>query len=253
MIDNPYEAPRADGLPSPRTDMQLAAKAFAGWLLGASLVAGVLTALQTGHALSAFGAETHIGRLLALSAFRVVTHHAVASAASVAIVIRTHPATPASTARRRVIRPWMLYATQPLATPIAAGLMIAAGTGTAALIYDLSPRASLLGLLDVARIEDPLYGIASACVYAIVLSAIVAAVRPQIAAARWGVAAKIVVALLATGFVTGIVGGTVNAARSLLERPPRGLTEDDASAARGKDHLEHALCNRGGTVLVSDM
>ena len=41
MIENAYEPPRADGMPSPTIDIQRAAKAFAGWLLGTSLVGGV--------------------------------------------------------------------------------------------------------------------------------------------------------------------------------------------------------------------
>jgi len=212
MIDNPYEAPRAEGAPSPSIDLRRAARAFAGWLLGASLVAGALRALQAGHALSAFSAEPHIGGLLAVSAFRAGAAHLAAAAASVALVVATHPSPPPSAAGRRAIRPWVLYAAVPLATPIAACAMIAAGVGTAALTYDVAPRASWQGVLELIHLGDSLCGIASACLYALVLAAIVAVVGPRFTSARRGLGARIVIALLATGLVTGIVGGAVNAA-----------------------------------------
>jgi ABC-type transporter Mla maintaining outer membrane lipid asymmetry permease subunit MlaE len=186
--------------------------AFAAWLLGASVVVGVTTALQTGYALRAFSAESRVSGLLALAAFRVLAAHVAATATSVAIVVGMRP--PSSTAAQRQAPFWLFHVAVPLATPLAACTMILAGTGVGTVAYDLSARTSWESIVEIARVDDLLYGIASACAYALALGAISAIVDPRRLHMGGRLIVRILVAVIATGLVTGLVGGALNAALS---------------------------------------
>jgi hypothetical protein len=102
----------------------------------------------------------------------------------------------------------------PLATPLAAGTMILAGIGVGTLAYDLSARTSWEGLLQIARIDDLLCGIASASAYALVLGVISAIVDPRRLPMGGRLIVRVLVAVIATGLVTGLVGGALNVALS---------------------------------------
>jgi hypothetical protein len=212
MVNNPFEPPRTDTLPPAEIDIRSGAKAFGAWLLGASLVAGVSTALQTGYALSAFSAESRISGFLAVAAFRVLSAHVAAAAASVAIVVGMCPASSAGAKRRAPL--WLFHAAVPLATPIAACTMILAGVGVGTLVYGLTARTSLESVLEIARASDVFHGVAWASAYALILGAMCAIVDPRRLPMRGRLAVRIIVAVLATGLVTALVRGALNAALS---------------------------------------
>ena len=137
-----YAPPRSPReAPPPLADRRRAARAFAGWLVGASLGGGAARALQAGHVLSHFGMEAWAAFPLALSALRVDSAHVAASAAGVALVMATHDGSQAAGGARPALLPWHLYAAVPLATPVAAALLLAAGVGTTAVVYHVPPAA----------------------------------------------------------------------------------------------------------------
>jgi hypothetical protein len=212
MVSNPFEPPRPDTLPPAEIDLRRGGTAFGAWLLGASLVAGALTALQTGYALRAFSAGSHVSGVLALAAFRVHAAHVAATAASVAIVVGMRP--PSSAAAQRHVPLWLFQVAVPLATPLAACTMILAGIGVGTLAYDLSAHTSWESLLKIARLDDMLHGIALACAYALVLGTISAIVDPRRLPMGGRLIVRILVAVIATGLVTSLVDGALNAALS---------------------------------------
>jgi ABC-type transporter Mla maintaining outer membrane lipid asymmetry permease subunit MlaE len=186
--------------------MRRAAKAFVGWLLGASLVVGSTLALQTGYALGAFGAEARISGLLAVSVLRSSAAGVAASAASVALVVATHPEP------RKAVGPlWQIYVLVPLAMPLAAAVMMTVGVGVAALGFGVGPGASWQSVREIATLGDALYGLVLACAYAVVLGAIAAAAVPRAPTLRWGLVAKIAAALLVNGLVTAVTGAALGA------------------------------------------
>lgn len=178
---------------------------FVAWLVGASLVKGAALALQTGHALAAFGAEGRVAGLLAVSALRVGAAQVTASACSVALVWATRRPLGAQ-------RPlWPIYALVPLAAPVAAGVIIAVGVGVTSFEYSAPPRASWQVMREIATPGDAVFGLALAGALAIVLGALAALLGPRLSALRAGLFARIVVALLATGLITGAVQGALGA------------------------------------------
>lgn len=204
--ENPYQAPRAAleaGPASPSS--RSAARVFVAWLVGASLVRGAALALQTGHALAAFGAEGHLAGLLAVSALRTGATQVAASACSVAIAWATHR-------RLGAQRPlWQTCALVPLAAPVAASVMIVVGVGVTAFGYGAPPRTSWQSIRTVVTPGDALFGLALAGVVAIVLGALAVLLEPRLSAVRAGLLARTVVALLATGLITGAVQGALGA------------------------------------------
>ena len=82
----PYEPPRAPADTAPaRSGLRRVAKIFVAWLVGASLLSGIVLALQTGYALAPFGAEGRLAGLLAVCALRTCGAQVAASASTVAL------------------------------------------------------------------------------------------------------------------------------------------------------------------------
>jgi hypothetical protein len=210
--ENPYQAPQAAVEPSPANESsRTAAKVFVAWLLGASLVKGAALALQTGYALAAFNAEQRVAGLLAVSALSVGAPQVAASACSVALAWATRR--PLGTQRPL----WPVYALVPLAAPVAAGVMIAMGVGVTSLQYGAPLRASWQSIREIATPGDGVFGLALAGALAIVLGALAALLGPRLSALRAGLFARIVVALLATGLISGAVQGALG---TLLSAAP---------------------------------
>jgi hypothetical protein len=218
--DNPYAAPRADvaaeairaTLDGPR-----AAKAFAAWILAASLLSGVTLALRVGWALKAFDAPSLTVSFLVLAALRAHAVPVAASAASVALAVSVGLSPPSSTAVRRTLPPWLIFAAVPLATPLAACAIVTFGAVTAMLAHGITLAASWRGVLRFTTPEDLLYGLAHACASALVLGALTAAVGARLATVRWRLLVRIGVALLTTALVTAALGSALAMALGSLE------------------------------------
>ncbi|WP_438034961.1 hypothetical protein [Sorangium sp. So ce204] len=198
--DNPYQAPRAPVEPVPAGPLsRRAARIFVTWLVGASLVRGAALAFQIGHALAAFGAEKHLAWLLAVSALRTGAAQVAASACSVALAWEVHHGLGAQ-------RPlWRPYALLPFTAPVAAGLMIAVGVGATTFGHGATLRASWQSIQEFATPGDALFGLVQASALAIVLGGFAVLLGPRLSALRAGLLVRTVVALLATGLITGAV------------------------------------------------
>jgi ABC-type transporter Mla maintaining outer membrane lipid asymmetry permease subunit MlaE len=201
----------APGPPGPVAERRRAARAFAGWLVGASILTGVVRVLETEAALSHFGMEDHIGLLLALSALRVDSASVATAAASVALVVATHGRSQAGPDAWRALPPWRLYAAVPLVTPVAACILMAAGVGTASVVYHVPAAVSWRGIREITNLSDPLVGIATECAFAAAVGALATFVGPRLAARPWGIVRKVLVALFVTGLVTGVLRGVADA------------------------------------------
>jgi ABC-type transporter Mla maintaining outer membrane lipid asymmetry permease subunit MlaE len=210
MADNPYQAPRSDvDLRATRVDLRRAAAAFCAWLVGSSALSGAVLALQTVYALRHFSAEAHTGGLVAVAAARAVAPHVAASAASVALVVGGHRLPPPSTVSRRTVAPWWIYAAVPAAMPIAACTMIGAGLGAMALIHGVHVETWWASVVAITVPGDLGFGMVCATTYAVLLGATAFVAAPRLAAVRWGLAAKIMTTLLATGLVTGLASAAL--------------------------------------------
>ncbi|WP_441288844.1 hypothetical protein ACSRUE_44360 [Sorangium sp. KYC3313] len=198
--ENRYQAPRTPVEAVPAGPLsRSAARVFVTWLLGASLVRGAALAFQIGYALSAFGAEKHLAGLLVASVLRTGAAQVAASACSVALAWQTHHGLGAQ-------RPlWRTYALLPFTAPVAAGLMIAVGVGATTFGYGATPCASWQAIRAFATPGDALFGLVLASALAIVLGGLAVLLGPWLSALRAGLLARIVVALLATGLITGAV------------------------------------------------
>jgi hypothetical protein len=239
--ENPYQPPRApvESVPARSPPRSAAAKVFVAWLVGASLVRGAALALQTGYALAAFSTERHLAGLLAVSALRIGAAQVAASACSVALAWATHHHLDAQ-------RPlWQTYAILPLATPVAAGVMIAVGSGVASWGYGVAPRASWQSIRELATPGDALFGLAHAGALAIVLGGLAVLLVPRLSALPVGLLARSLVALLVTGLITVAVQVALGAFLSVTDdlgagtdgtgglAPSTSPTEVAAASTRG--------------------
>jgi hypothetical protein len=210
---NPYQAPGTGvDVEPPSADWRRAAKVFAGWIAGASLVSGAISALRAGYALHAFSADGHIAGIVAIGALRGDAAHVAASAASVALVAMTHRRSIARLDSQRSKRPWQIYAVVPFATPIAACMMSLAGGGVATLGFNVAPGSSWEEIRRYVLLTDALHGLVVACLFASILGVIAAAASSQLGTIRQGLITKIIVALFVTQVVTGVVGAVLESA-----------------------------------------
>jgi hypothetical protein len=232
---NPYQAPQADTLGHPSSmEWRRPAKLFVGWLAGVSLVGGVGLALQMGYALSNFSAEHRIWFIMVISALRFLGAKVAAFAASFAFVTAIHRRPSTSTDRQELQVPWQLYLAVPLAAPLAACMMMIAGSGVAALVFNVTPAEYWTEIWKFALVTDLLVGEAAACLYAVGLGAIAAAGGRRLSAMRRGLVTKLIVAWLVTSVVIGVVEAVLNAVLFEETDPlPEGAGGADARGGPG--------------------
>jgi len=206
---DPYRAPgsQAEG-EAPSAAFLLATKVFLGWLAGGALLGGTAIAWQTAHALAVFGAESRTTALTAVSALRVGATQVAMSAASVALVVTTHYHIGPCTERRPAWPLWRIYTLVPLGMPVAACIMTGASV-VVGLAYNVPATVSWHLVGETAIPGDLLFGLACAFLQALLLGAIAFATVPMLAGVRVGLAAKIVVTLVATALIGGTVRGAL--------------------------------------------
>lgn len=233
----PVEAPPARSL------LRGMATVFVAWLLGASLVSGVVLALQLGYALAAFDAEGRLAGVLTVSTLRADAAGVAASACSVALAWATHHH------HDTRLPLWRTYLVLPLAAPVAAIVTMVVGVGVTSVAYGVAPRASLNSIRELATFGDALFGLANAGALAIVLGGLARLLLPRLSALRAGLRTKALVALLATGLITGAVQAALGAFSSATDgqgaRMDRGRG-GDASGNVGTDAPEREVrsgCN----------
>lgn len=159
-----------------------------------------------------FAIEHFVPLIMEVGALRVWGAQVAASAASVAFVASLHRPASTSTDARGAPVPWQLYAAVPLAAPVSGCIMIIAGGGVTALVFNVVPAEYWKGIGEHAVVTDPLCGAAVACLYAVALGAVAAAAGRRLSAMRRGLVVKIIIALFVTSLIVGVIGAVLDAA-----------------------------------------
>lgn len=202
MLD---EGPLNATTPRIAAETRFAATVFSAWLLGGAILSGVVTTLQAGHALQAFGAVSRIPDIMAVAIPRAIAPHLAAVSAGVAFVVWTDRGGSSGPLGRWRANLWLPFAIVPLAAVLAAPVVLFASLVTAARVFGVTRAAFVAGVKQAALIEDVEHGLVKAGSYALVLGLAAALVGPTLARVKARLRWKIPMAVLAISVAMGLV------------------------------------------------
>jgi hypothetical protein len=194
---NPYQAPTPRNPADFRGDWRFSSKVFLGWVVGASLIAGVLSALHAGFALRAFEAQFRLAPIVSIDAVRESAPQISAAAAAVGgFVAMHHRFSRPGGGWTATLRCWPIFGAVAPATLVSALLMAACALVISALVFNVPLRVSWQGVRELLRGADVLVGLARAFGLALVMIAVVAAIAPLLARCRRRLLVKAIVVLI---------------------------------------------------------
>jgi hypothetical protein len=200
---NPYGAPRnapnAAGI-----EWRRGLLAFYAWLIGASALAGVLSALTKGQALKGFGGETHLTSIIAVEAFLSHSPSIAATAGALASFAGTHQALE-SRARTSVPRgagAFFLFA--PPSALLAGMVNTACGVLIAAAVFGVPLRSRYGSSIEILRSWDFLVCLGKTTAHSVPLAIVVPRATSALAHSRLGLMGK-TIAILALAIATNTI------------------------------------------------
>ncbi len=203
-LGNPYEPPTSAQMPVDVGTWRDAVHVSGAWLLAASLVGGVVSALHIGLGLESSSSELRTAPVAAINALRVYAPY-VATIAAALGSFEAHQRPHATAAH--VHHAVASFVGVPLAAVAATTLMTAVGFGVAASIFDVALAASWNGLGKLFVPSDLFVCIGKAALFATALSAAMVAVTPRVAKLRHRRVTKLIVVASIAHAVTFVVGG----------------------------------------------
>lgn len=186
-------------------ETRLAMIVFGAWLIVGSILSGVVSTLQAGHALQTFGAVSRIPDIMVVAIPRAIAPHLAGVTAGVAFIVwtdRRGAGAPLGRWRARLCLPFTIV---PLAAALAAPVALLASFVTAARVFGVTRAAFVAGVKQAALIDDLEHGLVKTGNYALVLGLAAALTGPALARAKARLRWKIPIAVLAISLAMGLV------------------------------------------------